>query len=333
MRRGLSALIAATITLAPMLIALTGCRSSAPAESDTAPEPAPVMAVTGAKVIVKPMHSDERLLGETVAMRHLTMRAPAAGRVLGLNLQTGDRVRRGEIVAHVLSREVEAAENGLAIAQQIDPANAAHLAASVKRYSHDSGVAVPVPEDALVAQRMVSSGQMVADLDPLVDLIDPRSIAVNVTVPAAALAMIHPGMAARVTSPIHPGEVYPAQVVAIAPSFNQGGATSSARVEFTSADRILESGAPAEVRITSADVPDAIVIPLAALFQDATNDSYYVFIATPNGRAHRVPVTIGLREGGEVQVTKGLHAGQVVITSGGYALSDGLNVNVAMAAQ
>jgi RND family efflux transporter MFP subunit len=167
----------------------------------------------------------------------------------------------------------------------------------------------------------------------LVDLIDPRSIAVNVTVPAAALAMIHPGMAARVTSPIHPGEVYPAQVVAIAPSFNQGGATSSARVEFTSADRILESGAPAEVRITSADVPDAIVIPLAALFQDATNDSYYVFIATPNGRAHRVPVTIGLREGGEVQVTKGLHAGQVVITSGGYALSDGLNVNVAMAAQ
>jgi multidrug efflux pump subunit AcrA (membrane-fusion protein) len=333
MRRSSFALIAATITLAPMLLALSGCRSSAPADSDAVPEAAPVMAVTGAKVIVKPLHSEQRLLGETVAMRHLTMRAPAAGRVLGLNLQTGDRVRRGEIVAHVLSREVEAAENGLAIAQQIDPANAAHLAASVKRYSHDSGVAVTVPEDALVAQRMVSSGQMVADLDPLVDLIDPRSIAVNVTVPAAALAMIHPGMAARVTSPIHPGEVYPAQVVAIAPSFNQGGATSSARVEFTSADRILESGAPAEVRITSADVPDAIVIPLAALFQDATNDSYYVFIATPNGRAHRVPVTIGLREGGEVQVTKGLHAGQVVITSGGYALSDGLNVNVAMAAQ
>jgi membrane fusion protein, multidrug efflux system len=320
-----------------MMLALSGCRFSNPsADSETAAEPAPVMAVTGAKVIVKPMHSEQRLLGETVAMRHLTMRAPAAGRVLGLNLQTGDRVHRGEIVAHVLSREVEAAENGLAIAQQIDPANATHLAASVHRYSHGEGVAVTVPEDALVAQRMVSSGQMVADLDPLVDLIDPRSIAVDVVVPAAALATIHPDMPARVTSPIHPGEIYPARVVAIAPSFNQGGATSSARVEFTGANRILESGAPAEVRITTADVPDAIAIPLAALFQDATqdaaNDSYYIFTAGVDGRAHRVPVTIGLREGNEVQVTSGLAAGQVVITSGGYALSDGLNVNVAIAA-
>ena len=326
-------LIAVTITLIPMLLVLSGCRSSVPADSDATSQPAPVMTVTGAKVIVKPMHTEERLLGETVAMRHLTMRAPAAGRVLGLNLQTGDRVHRGEIVAHVLSREVEAAENGLAIAQQIDPANAAHLAASVNRYSHGEGVAVTAPEDALVAQRMVTSGQMVADLDPLVDLIDPRSIAVNVTVPAAALATLHPGMPARVTSPIHPGEVYPAYVVAIAPSFNQGGATSSARVEFTGANRILESGAPAEVRITSADVPDALVIPLSALFQDATNDSYYVFIASADGRAHRIPVTIGLRDGSGVQVTTGLAAGQVVITSGGYALSDGLNVNVAIDGQ
>jgi multidrug efflux pump subunit AcrA (membrane-fusion protein) len=291
------------------------------------------MAVDGAKVIIKPMRSEERLLGVTVATRHLTMRAPAAGRVLGLNLQTGDRVQRGEVVAHILSREIEAAENGLSIAQQIDPSNASRLASSVHRYSHGPGVAVTVPQDAVVAQRMVSSGQMVADLDPLVDLIDPRSIVVNAAVPASALPFIRPGMTASVTSSIHPGAIYPARVAAISPSFDQGGATSSVRVEFTGSDRILEAGAPVEVRVTTAYVPGAIVVPLTALFQDATNDTYYVFTARSDGRAHRVPVTVGLREGGDVQIISGLHAGDVTITSGGYALSDGLKVSIAMAAQ
>ena len=225
------------------------------------------MAVTGAPVVVSPMHSEVRLLGVTVALRHLTLRAPAAGRVLGLNLQTGDRVRRGAIVAHILSREVEAAENGLPIAQSIDPADAAGLAAAVKRYSYDAGIAVPVPEAAVVAQRMVSSGQMVADLDPLVDLIDPRSIAVNASVPTNDLALIRPGMAATVTSPVSPGQTYPARVAALAPAFDQGAAAASATVAFSSARRLTEAGAPAEVRVVNASVPGAIAFPHAALFQ------------------------------------------------------------------
>ena len=187
MKRALRLRAGATIAIAfaLSLAVLIGCRSAGHGDQDNAPATAPVMAVSGAKVSVKPMRSEERLLGETVAMRHLTLRAPAAGRVIGLNLQTGDRVRRGEVVARILSREVEAAENGLAIAQQIDPADAARLAISVRRYSHEPGIAVAAPEDAAVAQRIVSSGQVVAGLDPLVDLIDPRSIAVNAAVPAA----------------------------------------------------------------------------------------------------------------------------------------------------
>ncbi|HEX4209241.1 MAG TPA: efflux RND transporter periplasmic adaptor subunit [Candidatus Binataceae bacterium] len=288
------------------------------------------MAVNGAKVVVKPMRGEEQLLGETVAIHHLTLRAPAAGRVIGLNEQTGDRVRRGQVVAHILSREVEAAENGLAIAQSIDPANASSLAASVHRYGHGPGIAVKAPEDAVVAQRMVSSGQMVADLDPLLDLIDPRSIEVNAVVPGTDLAMLRPGMAVSVTSTISPGIDYPARITAIAPTFNQGGETASARVEFSGPSRILQAGAPVVVRVVTAYIPDAIVIPLAALFQDAANHSYYVFTAA-NGRAHRQPVTIGLREDGELQITSGLRAGDVVITSGGYALSDGLHVNLTLA--
>ena len=320
--------ITSAIAFALIALCFSACRTSAP----EAPAPVPVMAVTGALAAVGPIASCERLLGRTVALRHLIVRAPTAGRVIGLTVQIGDKVRAGEIIAHVLSREIEAVQNGLAVARQLDPAEAGSLAASVKRYGHSPGIAITAPDDGIVAQRMVSSGQLVADLDPLIDLLDPRSIVVDAAVPSADLATLRPGMAARVTSPIAPGVTFFGRISSIAPSFESGTEASLARVEFTGAKRLYEADAPTEIVITTAFVPNAILIPLAALFQSATSSQYYVFVAAPDGRARRTIVRLGLRANGRVQVTSGVKPGQVVITSGGYALSNGLHVKVTLAA-
>src|SRR5262249_28252026 len=134
--------------MALIAVILAGCRNGAPEGDEEAAEPAAiVMAVSGVRVAVKPMHSELRLGGGKAARRHISWRAPAAGRVIGLNIQTGDRVRRGQVIAHLLSREVEAAENGLVVARQIDPAEAARLAQAVKRYANSAGVPVTIPED------------------------------------------------------------------------------------------------------------------------------------------------------------------------------------------
>jgi multidrug efflux pump subunit AcrA (membrane-fusion protein) len=308
-----------------------GCHPSASDDEDRAIEPSAItMAVSGARVAVKPINGELRLVGATEARRHISLRAPAAGRVIGLNIQTGDRVRRGEVVARLVSREVEAAENGLAVARQLDPAEAPSLANSVKRYAHNVGVPVTIPEDAIVAQRMVSPGQLVADLDQLADLIDPRSIFVNAAVPVNDLATIRPGMEVIVTSPLHPGIQFAARVAGISPSFSLAGATSPVRIEFSGRERIQESGAPVEVTITTRFVANATVIPAIALFEDAANDRFYVFVAGHDGHAHRKNVTVGIRRTTEVQITSGVQAGEIVITSGGYALSDGLKVHLSL---
>src|SRR5258708_26331234 len=253
------------------------------------------MAVTAAKVTVGPRRQELRLLGTTVALRHLTVRAPAAGRVLGLNLQSGDRVHRGEVVAHIINREVEAAENGLEAARRIDPQEAPELSRAVKRYSKGEGIAVRAPEDAVVAQRIVSSGQMVADMDPLADLIDPRDVYVEAAVPVDELSIVRAGMSAAVSWPRHPGRALSARVSALSPSLSQGGATSPARIEFTSEERITVTEAPVEAKITTEYVPDAVIILAAALFQDAANNGYYVFVAGPDGLAHPTTGPVSIR--------------------------------------
>ena len=318
-----------------LMAALGACRSaSVPPDSDedsaAPPASAVTMAVTAERAVVAPIHRDLHLLGATVASRHWQLRAPSAGRVLDFNLQNGDSVRRRQVVAHVLNREVEAAANGLAVAQRLDPAGAPALAQSVKRYSHAGGVAVIAPEDGIVSQRLVSTGQMVNDMDPLAELVDPQSVYVEAAVPIESLASIRPGMEATVTSPMIPGTTMPARIAALSPSFNPNGATSPARIEFTTAERVNQAGAPVEVNVISASVPNAVVIPVAALFADVDGHNH-VFVAGRDGRAHRTAVTVGIRSGNLLQITSGVRAGDLMITSGGYALADGLKLKVTVA--
>ena len=279
------------------------------------------------------MTSELRLLGKTVAMRHVIVRAPTAGRVVGMKLVSGDSVRKGQVVAHVINREIEAAEAGLAVARRIDPQDAVALGASVGRYNHSAGIPVVAPESGIVSQPPVTSGQMVADLDTIVDLIDPASLYIDTSVPLSQLSLVRPGMAATVTTPFRPGVEFPARVDAILPSFDAASASSSVRTDFTGAERIAEAGAPVEVRVETASVPDAIVVPSSALFQDEGVNKYHVFVIGADGRAHRTYIKVGLREGERVQVTAGIKAGDLVVTSGGYALSDGLGVRVAQGNQ
>jgi len=319
----------AGLVVAAMVLIGCGGGKTAGDEGEGAPAQKPVLLVTAAKAEVQPMKNELRMLGKTVATRHVIIRAPTPGRVIGINLASGDSVRKGQVVAHVRNREIEAAEAGLEVARKIDPQSADSLTKSVGRYDHSAGIPVRAPEAGVVSAPPVSNGQMVADLDTLVDLIDPASVYVEASVPVSQMSFVKPGMTATVTSAIRPGVEIPARVGPALPNFDAASASSAMRMDFAGAERIEEAGAPVEVRVETASAPDAVVIPATALFQDPGADKYHVFVIGTDGRAHRTPVTLGLRDRERVQVTNGVKAGDAVVTSGGYALSDGLDVRVA----
>jgi membrane fusion protein, multidrug efflux system len=314
-----------------LMFIMSGCHQS-PQAADDDEETAtanPTMVVTAVPAEVMPMQAELNLLGKTVATHHVIIRAPTAGRVSGMKLITGDWVNRGEVVAHVINREIEAAEAGLAVAQKIDPDNAKALAHSVDHYTHSAGIPVRAPDSGIVSQPPVTSGQIVGDLDPIADLIDPRSLYVEASVPLTELHELTPGMTASVFSPMRPRKAYPARMVAVLPNFDSATASSTVRLDFASSERILEAGSPVTVHIVTELEPAAISIPQSALFQDPGTERFHVFTVGPDKYAHRTEVTVGIRQGNRAEVTSGVHAGDLVITSGGYTLSDGLRVEVA----
>jgi multidrug efflux pump subunit AcrA (membrane-fusion protein) len=48
-----------------------------------------------------------------------------------------------------------------------------------------------------------------------------------------------------------------------------------------------------------------------------------------DNRAHQKPVSVGVRQGDQVQITEGLQAGDHVVASGAYGLPDNTQVTVA----
>ncbi|MGV8939910.1 MAG: efflux RND transporter periplasmic adaptor subunit [Lysobacter sp.] len=68
---------------------------------------------------------------------------------------------------------------------------------------------------------------------------------------------------------------------------------------------------------------NAVTVPYAAMLDDGGQP--YVFVVTADV-AQRMNVELGASDGTSVAITKGVQAGQKVVTSGGTALSDGTKV-------
>jgi len=96
--------------------------------------------------------------------------------------------------------------------------------------------------------------------------------------------------------------------------------------------RIVLAGLPADAKpgmfargvITLRTIPDAILIPVTAVV--TRNEKRVVFVVE-DGKAKSIPVTQGLRDAGNVQVT-GIAVGQKVVVRGQESLDDGSKVKV-----
>src|SRR6202000_2853586 len=101
----------------------------------------------------------------------------------------------------------------------------------------------------------------------------------------------------------------------ISPALDPGSTTVEIWVKLKNPDGRLKAGTPVHLAIVGRTVPDALQIPSQALVP-AKDGSLGVMVIS-DGAAHLKPVQIGIRLPDKVQVTSGISASDMVITSGG----------------
>jgi HlyD family secretion protein len=186
------------------------------------------------------------------------------------------------------------------------------------------------PIDGVVTDRPLFAGETAAAGAPLITVMDTstllakshiaQSLAQQMKVDDEALVSV-PGVADPVA----------AKVLLISPALDPGSTTVEVWLKIDNRAGRLKVGTPVKVSISERTVAQAWKIPATAILtaQDGTKS---VMVVGDDGAAHRKPVTLGIEDSEDVQVTDGLAATDLVITGGAYGLDEGTKVKVGLAA-
>ena len=174
------------------------------------------------------------------------------------------------------------------------------------------------PINGVVTDRPVNPGEMAASGTPVITVMDLSQIVARAHVSQQQAAQLKVGDPASITPP--GGKLVPAKVSVVSPALDPSSTTVEIWVQANNPGAQLKPGGSVRVSMVAETVPHAIVIPAAALLTSPDGLTSVITLDTDN-KPHKQKVTVGIRNGNDVQVTKGLNGGERVVTVGAFELS------------
>lgn len=191
---------------------------------------------------------------------------------------------------------------------------------------HGAGVEASVsyskivsPIDGVVTDRPVYPGEMASNSGPIITVMNLSQIVARAHIDQQQASQLKVGDAATISMPGQPGALK-GKVSLVSPALDPNSTTVEVWVQAPNPGDRLKPGSNVQVQMVAQAVPHAIVIPAEALLTTSEGDSSVIILDTDN-KPHKKKVKVGIRDGGEVQVTEGLQGGERVVTVGAFALS------------
>jgi len=185
------------------------------------------------------------------------------------------------------------------------------------------------PIDGVVTDRPLFAGETAAAGAPLLTVMETSSLLAKTHLAQSVAQRMKLGDEATVSVP-GVAEPVSAKVALISPALDPGSTTVEVWLKIDNKAGALKVGTPVKVSITGRTVAQAWKIPASSILT-AQDGSKSVMVVGADGTAHRKPVTLGLQDAEDVQITSGLAPGDLVITGGAYGLDDGAEVKVGAA--
>ena len=175
----------------------------------------------------------------------------------------------------------------------------------------------------VVTELTVEEGATVAKGTRLLSIASTDDVEVNFQITKADMTRVRVGQAVDITVN---GESYEGEVIRISGSATKnasGVPVVDAKIRIKNPDDKLILGVEASNKIHTNHAEDVVVIPYEYVGSDADGDFVYLF---RDGQAVRQNVVVGLTTSTQAQITEGLEAGDLIITSDPELITDGMVV-------
>ena len=182
---------------------------------------------------------------------------------------------------------------------------------------------IRAPFAGYVAERLVSQGQYLQPLTPVMRIVRLHPLKITAEVPEKFAPWIESGREIAVRVDAFPQQSFNGRVVRIAPAVNLRSRAFAIEGEVPNPDGKLKPGTFARVQITTDRVERAVTIPFAAVqSRYGTNRVFLV----QNGQLAGREIVLGDRLGDRVEVSQGLEAGTSIVAADVEQLADGMKV-------
>ena len=171
------------------------------------------------------------------------------------------------------------------------------------------------PISGVVTDRPLYAGEMASSSAALVTVMEISRVIARASVPINELRYLKTGNSAMVKA-LDTSIETSGKITVVSPALDPNSTTAEVWISAPNPGERLHPGSTVQVSIVAETIPDALVIPAAALLPSQVSAGDLVLIVGADSLAHERRIETGVREGDKVQVLKGLSAGEQVITNG-----------------
>jgi HlyD family secretion protein len=281
--------------------------------------------ISGIKRSEATLKSAEALLQEALAKKEFT-----AGQEKRYGLLQQARAASAESVeakhqeAAIASSSLSAAKAGVNAARHELASLKANYLGMVKQRDNLKLIA---PVDGLVTSRAAETGNTVLAGQTIIEMINPKSLWINVRFDQLQTAGMKAGLSAQIALRSQSSRTFPGSVQRVEPLADRITEETLAKVVFTSLPLpIPPVGELCEVSVLLPPLPAVPVVPNASIHHI---DGVLGIWTVENAKLHFVPVRTGATDqAGNIQVLSGLQSGATVVVYSKSALHAGSRITI-----
>ena len=289
-------------------------------------------------------------IGTLRADEGVMIRPEIAGRIDRIAFDEGQRVKKGALLATLdaaetralvassraqagldkqrLERAADLQKKGFISQQALDEMQSNYARSAAKLREDEAKLAkseIRAPFSGVAGLRQVSEGAYVAAGTDIARLEKIDQLKLDFRLPETYLAQLKSGLAVSVAVDAFPQASFPGNIYAIEPAVDEQTRTVLARARVANPQLRLRPGLFAREQLTLGVRENAVWIPEEAIVPRGQDS--FVWRVT-DGKAELVPVQTGTRKVGEVEIMKGVAAGDIVVTDGSQRLVPGMQVSI-----
>ncbi|MCD1627681.1 efflux RND transporter periplasmic adaptor subunit [Seohaeicola saemankumensis] len=330
------------------------------AETRAAPEPDRPVTVEVTRALSRVVNQSRAVAGRVEPARTVDIAFQIPGQVFSLDVEAGDRILKGDVIAKLdqadfelavdraqasfdlakteFDRASSLAQRGVAADARLDTARAQFAQADVALRESTrrlSQTQITAPFDAIVARTFVEEYVNVTSAAPVSRLQDVSEMRIIISLPEelAAVARSSPDAFDIIASfPAVPGFNAPLVPRSFATDADPTAQTYDVEFAITGdIDQRLLPGMTADVRISTASKESparSVTVPVSAVDTTSRTDPSVWIYEEASGQVARRTVRLGLPVNDEVVVLDGLQGNEMVVSGGWWRLRDNQSVTV-----